>query len=397
MSEENEQIDQSAERLTAAQLLVRLKVRYPAPEFALIPNVADALGVVPSRRADAVAMGLWLSHGHDMQGFELKSSRADWLREKKNPSKSDAIAKYCDRWWLVLGHASIAKEGEVPPSWGILVPHGAGLRVARQAVRVEARALDKPFIAALLRAAYNNIDRAEVEAEVELRVAKAKKEMGKALERQQDAHEQEIAGLRLGIGSFEERSGVSISKWNAGEVGHAVRCLVSSKFDAGRLDRIRERLIDLAGGLALAVDEYRHVSAVLDAVPAASADARPPNADPGISATLRRVIVESPYRGGTPEEVERNVAYARAAMTDSLLRGEAPMLSHLLYTQVLDDTNPKQREAGIEASLAWGQVAAATVVYGDLGITEGMQQGINRAQAEGRPVVHRTLGFAPHA
>ena len=42
---------------------------------------------------------------------------------------------------------------------------------------------------------------------------------------------------------------------------------------------------------------------------------------------MRRVILESPYAGN----VEENVAYARAAVRDSLLRGEAPIASHLLY------------------------------------------------------------------
>ncbi len=47
---------------------------------------------------------------------------------------------------------------------------------------------------------------------------------------------------------------------------------------------------------------------------------------------MEAVILESPY-GGTPEEVERNVKYARACLRDCLLRGEAPFASHLLYTQ----------------------------------------------------------------
>ena len=42
---------------------------------------------------------------------------------------------------------------------------------------------------------------------------------------------------------------------------------------------------------------------------------------------MRRVIVESPYAG----DVERNIAYVRAAMRDCLMRGEAPLASHLLY------------------------------------------------------------------
>lgn len=103
----------------------------------------------------------------------------------------------------------------------------------------------------------------------------------------------------------------------------------------------------------------------------------------------RRVIIESPYNGA----IEANERYARAAMRDSLKRGEAPYASHLLYTQpgVLDDTDPDERAIGIEAGLAWGCMAHATVVYKDLGISAGMQYGIDRAEQEGRVVEYRTL------
>ena len=104
---------------------------------------------------------------------------------------------------------------------------------------------------------------------------------------------------------------------------------------------------------------------------------------------MRRVIVESPYAG----DVDRNVAYARAAMRDCLLRGEAPYASHLLYTQpgVLDDNDPEERKLGIEAGLAWGGLAT-TVVYTDRGISPGMEQGVARAHLEGRVVEFRKLG-----
>lgn len=106
-------------------------------------------------------------------------------------------------------------------------------------------------------------------------------------------------------------------------------------------------------------------------------------------APMRLVIVESPFAG----DVDANVAYARAAMADCLARGEAPYASHLLYTQpgVLDDDIPEQRALGIDAGLAWGEMADATVVYTDLGISSGMDQGIARAEAAGRPVEFRSI------
>lgn len=100
---------------------------------------------------------------------------------------------------------------------------------------------------------------------------------------------------------------------------------------------------------------------------------------------MTAVILESPFAG----KPQLHVRYARAAMRDSLLRGEAPMVSHLLYTQVLDDEDPTDRAMGIAAGLAWK--ADKTVVYTDCGISRGMEQGIRAAQVAGRPVEYRTV------
>jgi len=102
---------------------------------------------------------------------------------------------------------------------------------------------------------------------------------------------------------------------------------------------------------------------------------------------MRLVIIESPYAG----KVAENKQYARDAMRDSLSRGEAPFASHLLYTQVLNDDEPSERLRGINAGLAWGKLADATVVYIDLGVTRGMNIGIAAAHAAGRPVEIRSL------
>lgn len=104
---------------------------------------------------------------------------------------------------------------------------------------------------------------------------------------------------------------------------------------------------------------------------------------------MKLVILESPYAGN----VKKNVAYARACVRDSLLRGEAPIASHLLYTQpgILNDDIPSERQHGIDAGLAWRKVAEATVVYIDLGITDGMVYGINAARAAGIPVETRKI------
>ena len=102
------------------------------------------------------------------------------------------------------------------------------------------------------------------------------------------------------------------------------------------------------------------------------------------------VIIESPFSG----DVGRNLAYARACMRDCLARGEAPFASHALYTQpgVLDDEIPQEREQGMIAGFAWRLVAETTVVYQDLGISSGMQRGIDHSHSIGVTVEYRSLG-----
>lgn len=92
---------------------------------------------------------------------------------------------------------------------------------------------------------------------------------------------------------------------------------------------------------------------------------------------MKRVILESPYAG----DIEENIKYARACVRDSLLRGEAPMASHLLYTQegILRDEISEERKHGIDAGLAWAEVADLHVFYVDRGMSEGMRYGMDYA------------------
>lgn len=106
---------------------------------------------------------------------------------------------------------------------------------------------------------------------------------------------------------------------------------------------------------------------------------------------MKRVIIESPFRGENAYQQERNRIYAQECMKDSILRGEAPFLSHLLYTQVLNEDKPEERILGIELGLFWGECADITAVYTDNGITEGMRYGMDNSIRHNRPIEYRTL------
>jgi len=104
---------------------------------------------------------------------------------------------------------------------------------------------------------------------------------------------------------------------------------------------------------------------------------------------MKRVILESPYAG----DVERNINYARECVRHSLAKGEAPIASHLLYTQkgILNDEQEDERALGIDAGLAWKEVAEGHVFYIDFGISRGMQYAIDYATKNNIEIEYRKI------
>jgi len=119
---------------------------------------------------------------------------------------------------------------------------------------------------------------------------------------------------------------------------------------------------------------------------------------------MKRVIIESPYRGQSdlpwPLSViarwwdcRQNIRYLRACMHDSLMRGEAPYASHGLYTQpgVLRDHVAGERAYGITAGFVWGDVGSLRAVYIDRGMRPGMKLGVERSKKIGQAIEIRSL------
>lgn len=106
---------------------------------------------------------------------------------------------------------------------------------------------------------------------------------------------------------------------------------------------------------------------------------------------MRLVVIESPYAG----DVARNMQYLRRCMADAFERGEAPFASHGLYTWVLDDGIPTQREQGIAAGLEWAHVADVHAFYVDLGISSGMLYALEAALHGTAAIEIRRIGAEP--
>jgi hypothetical protein len=125
------------------------------------------------------------------------------------------------------------------------------------------------------------------------------------------------------------------------------------------------------------------------------------------------VAIESPFKPSADEikkydgrfsEAEllrQNLIYARLALKNSMNRGEAPFASHLLYTQVWDET-PELRDAGIKAGLELYTRVDGIALYVDLGRSAGMRNAEKHAdlysvERSHRLILDQTSGADPRA
>ncbi|MDL2294745.1 DUF4406 domain-containing protein [Ruminococcaceae bacterium OttesenSCG-928-D13] len=90
------------------------------------------------------------------------------------------------------------------------------------------------------------------------------------------------------------------------------------------------------------------------------------------------VYVCSPFRGDVEENTRRALEYSRRVFE----AGYCPLAPHLLFPRFLDDSDPAQRQAGIEMGLALlAQCRQLVVCGGD--VTEGMALEIDEARRLG--------------
>lgn len=148
----------------ANEIRAAMAKRWAAPEYALMWEVGNATGSGARRFADAVIMSLWPSRGLELHGVEIKVSRSDWKREAADPTKAEAVARYCDRWWVHTAPGVVDDLSALPPLWGLREFDGKAWRTVREAEKSAAEPVDRQFLAALLRRADETMRRMVDEA-----------------------------------------------------------------------------------------------------------------------------------------------------------------------------------------------------------------------------------------
>lgn len=191
--------------MTEADIKNLLRKRYTAPQFAFMTNVANSTGFA-STYADGVAFSLWPSSGFQVEGFEIKVSRQDFLNEMKHPEKASNIITYCDKWWLVAPKGLVHKD-ELPKAWGFYEIVNDKFFTRKPAPQLENKEFNINFFAAMIRRATEDVtpneflqaERKEMEKSAKLEAAAGIKSAEEKAER-----------LLKDIADFEAAAGINI-------------------------------------------------------------------------------------------------------------------------------------------------------------------------------------------
>lgn len=222
--------------MNAREINAAIARRFAAPEWATFFEISNSTGFHSSRRADAFSMNIWPSKGWQTHGFEVKVSRADFLNEMKDVTKSDAVGKYCDFWWLVVPNGLVDPK-EIPDSWGLMVVQKNGLKIKKQAPRKEkASDFDRGFMASLLRKS-RDADNAYIEHQVELGRAVMEEGFKKSLEWKNKRHHEATARNSEWIEKFEISLGIKFENYMCPE-DMAARINLAKSLEYGAMQNL---------------------------------------------------------------------------------------------------------------------------------------------------------------
>jgi len=228
--------------LTTKEVRDRLAEKYSGWQWVFLNELRSSNGFAFSvRSADAIAINLYPSHGCEMHGFEIKVSRSDFLKELKDPDKSDIFKQYCDRWFLVVGDSSIVKPGELPAGWGLIVPRGDSLMIKIGANKLEPEPMGRLFYTAIMKRLVDDTPQvAEVRKEAHQKgVMVGKEHAGFEIY----ALKQRLQDAESSLKIFKELTGESLDSWNPEATIKEIQSILKIKQQEKKyMDEIKRRI-----------------------------------------------------------------------------------------------------------------------------------------------------------
>lgn len=243
-------------KMKASDIRSAMAQRWTAPEWAIMWEVGQGTGSMSGRRADAVMMSLWPSHGLELHGVEIKVSRSDWKREAADPTKAEAIAKYCHRWWVHTPEGVVDDVSDMPPAWGLREWTGKKWITRKDAEKTEATPVSYPFLAAKLRRSDEGaraLARAATDAERQALIserAKIQEDFHARVQREVERRTHLLADLKKRVEEANEVFGGEFLGWSMRHKKLAAAAAFLAKLDKGGLERMSRELRAAAKGLA---------------------------------------------------------------------------------------------------------------------------------------------------
>jgi hypothetical protein len=225
-----------AEPLTTEELHERLARRVLGREGQGVRAFLFTEFNIENRRADAISVGLWHSRGHKIEGFELKTNRADVERELEDHQKCEPAMAICDHFWLVA-NPGLIESHELPERWGLLEAAGRKrhLRVRKAAplLRDEAPPIERGLVASLIKHASTLRWEREREIREEERAnSRAGSDLDfQSVQRRMEEAEESNGEMMEAFEEFRRTSGIQFLGWRPraadlkliGEIAKALR------------------------------------------------------------------------------------------------------------------------------------------------------------------------------
>lgn len=251
----------SKKRWTEADVYRLLEKRFPAPAFAILPQVRNGTGFARARArtADALAISCYPSRGLYATGVEIKVSTSDWRKELANPHKAGDIQKFC-RYWYVAAPAGVVPVGEVPDAWGLIECHANRTVETKAAPRLEdEQPPDWLFAASVIRSAAScMVTRDEMQRQLDAAFEKSREAISDAAKLKPTQHH--LEKLQSSVAKFEAASGIQITTFNGESVGKAAKIAMACGAPGviQRATSLKETAARFADEMSHILDKYAH-------------------------------------------------------------------------------------------------------------------------------------------